>query len=103
MRRRTNAENRGGTPQLVSLLHRRASLPTLIILRFDWPELTIEQINDHQSLHSKEGISTVERMQKLMKGSLDYRVFTEFCGPNQNKVLDPYVAAPKAPKAPKAA
>ena len=31
-------------------------------------------------------------MQKLMKGSLDYRVFTEFCGKDQSEILEPYIS-----------
>jgi hypothetical protein len=61
--------------------------------RFDWPTFSLEeQVNAHQSLHSTDGIATVTRLKKLMKTSLDYRMFTEFCGPNQNIVLDPYVS-----------
>jgi hypothetical protein len=59
---------------------------------FDWPTFVIEQVNNHQSLHSKEGIAPIERMQKLMKMSLDYRVFTEFCGKDQDEILEPYIS-----------
>ncbi len=61
--------------------------------RFGWSNYTLPYINSGEEHIPQTGIATADQMKKLQESSVDYVLFDEFCGANDDVWL-PFVIAP---------